>query len=244
MIKKLLDDFEKDIIEDDHYSYNNINVPRVTKVLNVIHEEYLLKWANNLGLYQHKKYDDERNMAASIGTSTHDGIEEYIKTQIYSKDNIKELDDNKIKQIDNGIKSFILWYKTISSSNKLEIISIEERLSCPYCGGTLDMLCKINGVFYLIDFKTSNNIGYKYFLQLAAYRYMLKIIKNIDIGGCIILQVNKKKVEYTEYTLDLLHDKFHLDFLNQCELTFFSALYTYYNKIKTENMFNKYLKER
>jgi len=244
MITKLLDDLNKDVIEEDHYTYNNINVPRVTKILSTIHEEYLMKWANNIGLYQRRKYEDEREKAAYIGTQSHNGIEQYIKDKVYSKSSIKDFDENNIKQIDNGIRSFILWYNDISINNKLEIIFIEETLTCPYCGGTLDMLCKINGVYYLIDFKTSNNIGYKYFMQLAAYKYMLKIVKNIDIGGCIILQLNKKKVQYTEYTLDLLHDKFHLDFINQCELTFFSVVYTYYNKIITENMYKEYLNKR
>lgn len=244
MITDLLERLNKDVIEGDHYTHNGINVPRVTHILSLIHEEYLMKWANNLGLYQRKRYTDERDKAAYIGTQTHNGIENYIETDKYDVNLIQDFDEKNIKQIDNGINSFRLWYNDIKSKNNIEIISMEEKLTCCYCGGTLDMLCKINGVVYLVDFKTSNSIGYKYFMQLAAYRYMLRITKGIELGGCIILQVNKKKVEYTEYTLDLLHDKFHLEFINQCETTFFSTVYTYYNKIITENMYKEYLNKR
>jgi len=244
MINKLLDNLNKDVIDSDHYTYNGINVPRVTHILSLIHEEYLMKWANNIGLYQRRKYTDERDKAAYLGTQTHNGIEKYVETGDYNIGDIKDFDDTNIKKIDNGIKSFEMWYNDMTSHNKIEIISMEERLTCAYCGGTLDMLCKINDVVYLVDFKTSNQIGYKYFMQLAAYRYMLKFVKGIELGGCIILQVSKKKVEYTEYTLDLLHDKFHLDFINQCETTFFSTVHTYYNRIITENMYKEYLLRR
>lgn len=242
MITKLLDNLEKDVINDSPYIYNDIKVPRVTKILSLIHEEYLMKWSNTIGLFQRKKYEDVLQRAASIGTHTHNGIESYIKTKVYDSNVV--FDDKMIKEIDTGIKSFILWYDDMSKNNEIEIVSLEETLSCPYFAGTLDMLCIINGVYYLIDFKTSNHIGYKYFMQLAAYRYMLKTVKNIDIGGCIILQVDKKKVKFNEYTLDILHDKFHLDFINQCEQAFFSTVYTYYNKIITENMYKDYLERR
>ena len=39
---------------------------------------------------------------------------------------------------------------------------MEETITCPYFGGTYDFLVEINGRNWLIDFKTSNHIGYKY----------------------------------------------------------------------------------
>ena len=242
MIMKLLEDIKPIKIESP-YLYYNLPVPRVTKLLSFIHEDYLMIWSNSIGLYRHEKYKDNIQKAAMIGTYTHEGIERFIKEKVYNQE-IVTLNDKEQKMIDNGIQSFILWYDNISKDNKIEILEIEKPLICPYFGGTLDMLCKINDVIYLVDFKTSNHIGYKYFMQLAAYRYMLKTIMNIDIGGCIILQVDKKKIHYEEYTLDLLHDEFHREFLNQCENTFMSIVYSWNNVERTKQMYNDYLERR
>ena len=55
---------------------------------------------------------------------------------------------------------------------------------------------RINGKIYLIDFKTSNHVTYKYYLQLAAYSKVLREKENINIDGVIILQLNKYQPKY------------------------------------------------
>ena len=61
----------------------------------------------------------------------------------------------------------------MNEENKVDIIGQEESLISPYYAGTYDLLVNINGDPYLVDFKTSNHVGYKYFMQIAAYRYLL-----------------------------------------------------------------------
>ena len=61
-------------------------------------------------------------------------------------------------------------------------------------------------------------------------------LQGYKIDGVIILQVNKSKIEYTEYPL-LFDIPEHLDFINKCLNTFFSLVYGYYNISQCENMY-------
>ena len=63
----------------------------------------------------------------------------------------------------------------------------------------MDGLYEINGKKYIVDYKTSNHVTFRYFLQVAAYRYILKNELGIDVDGCIILQLSKNDISYNEY---------------------------------------------
>jgi predicted RecB family nuclease len=116
-------------------------------------------------------------------------------------------------------------------------------MSCQWFGGTLDALLKIGNSIYLVDFKTSNHITYKYFLQLAAYRYMLRVIEGINIDGVIVLQLDKDEPGFNEYLLNFYIQQ-HLEFINHCETTFLSLLYGYYNIQQSERMFKTIFSKR
>lgn len=244
MIKKILEELAPlTIIDYDKgkYYYKGLPVPRVTEVLSsMLHEDFLMSWSNRLGLFKRVKYEDELNKAATIGTYAHEFIDQYIKTNMFNSEDFRlEIKNNIIyNSVYNSVCSFIQWYEDISKCNKIEIVGQEQQLSCPWFGGTYDLLINIDGKIYLTDFKTSNHISYKYFLQLAAYRYMIRESLGIDIDGCIILQVDKKCVHYEEYVLNFTV-KEHLDFIQQCEITFFSLIYGYINRKITENMYKQ-----
>jgi hypothetical protein len=113
----------------------------------------------------------------------------------------------------------------------------EHKLICPWFGGTLDLLIEIDGKIYLLDFKTSNHPSYKYFLQLAAYRYILKYYYGIEIYGCGIIKLNKKVIEFEEYIIDKSNQDYE-EFMNLCERTFLSLVYAYANRVLTERSYN------
>lgn len=236
MINKLLNEINKNVIEDGKYMYNNIYVPRVTEILkNMISEEYLLKWVYNLAIYKRKNYITERDRASFIGTLSHLSIENYFKNNL-NMDEYNNASYEVKKQVNNCFNSFIKWYEDILSQNTIKIISLESELVCEYFGGTCDMIIEIGGNNYIVDFKTSNYVSYKYFLQLAAYKYILN--KNgININGCIILQLDKKEIAYEEYVLNF-NNKEHLEFINSCTEAFMSLVYGYYNIINVKNKYN------
>ena len=230
--------YTDDTIKEGRYFYNDIPVPRVTEILSkMLHEDYLMTWANAIGLYKRQKYKEVLEKSAEIGTYSHELVEQYIKEQEYdiSQFNInsKAIYDASI----NAVESFKLWYNDVFTYNKVEVLGIEQKLSCPWFGGTYDMLIKINGRTYLTDFKTSNHIGYKYALQLAAYKYMLSL-QEITIDGTIILQLDKKKPSYTEYIMDFSNGK-HFEFINDCTECFLSLVYAYFQRIKVEKQFKE-----
>lgn len=216
-----------------HYKYNGFPIPRVTELLSLmLHEDYLMTWSNAIGLYKHKKYEDTLNEAADIGGQVHGLIEEYLQNGGLTN-NI----ETYRREVSNAFKSFQSWWGVIQQ-NVYRIIYQEYELTCPYFGGTLDMLIEINGKKYLVDFKTSNHISYKYFLQLAAYRYILRTEHSIEVDGCIILQLDKKTCKFTEYVLDFSNLE-QLTYIDNCERAFLSLVYAYFNRLCVEDGYNR-----
>jgi hypothetical protein len=215
-----------------YYNKDGFAVPRVTEVLStMIHSDALMYWANSLG-FRGIKYKDALNKAANIGTYAHSAIEKFLKDKLSTDNNIPFL-------------GFMMWYDIVTKDKgiSVEVISIEHKMSCQWFGGTLDALLKIGGRVYLVDFKTSNHITYKYFLQLAAYRYMLKVVEGINIDGVIVLQLDKDEPGFNEYLLNFSIQQ-HLEFINHCETTFLSLLYGYYNIQQSERMFKTIFSKR
>lgn len=210
-------DLHLEITSNDRYTYNGKNVPRVTEVISkMINEEKIINWANYLG-FRKKRYRDALEEAANFGTRVHSGIEYYLKGEKLPLDTPK-----------TPMNSFKEWWKSINNGNTIIILGQEQKLTCEWYGGTYDCLLDINGRIFLVDFKTSNHVTYKYYLQLAAYSKVLREEKNINIDGVIILQIDKYKLKYREYVLDFNIPE-HKSYFDLCERTFLSLLYSYYH---------------
>ena len=219
----LLEEIQEVKLKENKYFHNGIPVPRVTEIISkMISEEYLLHWANGLG-FKHQSYKKTIDAAANLGTESHDLINRFLTGNISPSSNIPYL-------------GFRKWWMDINASNEVKVVGAEQELTCPYFGGTYDLLVEINGLLYLVDFKTSNHVSYKYFLQLAAYKYMLEL-QGYKIDGCIILQLDKKEIKYTEYPL-IFSNPIHLDYIQKSLNTFLSLVYSYHNIYQAESMYN------
>lgn len=220
-----LDDISIGSSKSAYYNSKGERVPRVTEILStMIHSDNLMYWANSLG-FKGLRYKDVLSNAADVGTEAHAAIECFLKDKIKTESNIPFL-------------GFLSWYNTITMDIGLpiEVISVECKLACDWFGGTLDALLRIGDKLYLVDFKTSNHVTFKYFLQLSAYKYMLKVVNDINIDGVIVLQVDKTEPGFNEYLLDFsIQD--HYNFINHCESTFLSLVYAYFNICKAEIYF-------
>ena len=240
MIEALLPNINNSLYKDANPRYlnNNVAVPRVTEILSaMLHEDFLMEWANRIGLYKRQKYKETLEKAARIGTYSHDLVEQYIRNQIYNIDVMGISSRIEYDSAKNAVESFRLWYNDVFTlNNTINILGIEERLTCRWFGGTYDMLIEINGRIYLVDFKTSNHISYKYCLQISAYMYMLKLDRDIHIDGAIILQLDKKTPCYTEYILDFSNE-IHKSFIEDCEECFLSLVYSYYQRLNIESQY-------
>ena len=226
---RLLDSVQSIDELDSSYTYNGIIVPRVTKILSkCIHSDSLMYWANSLG-FKRQSYSKTLETAANIGHHAHENIDKFLIDDTY-----EAIESSIPYQSYNAYQSFLKWFATVNTIASVKVIFHEKQLTCKYFGGTLDGLYEINGKIYLVDYKTSNHITFKYCLQLAAYRYMLRNELGIEIDGCIILQLAKEEVSYNEFVLNF-NNIDHLNFINDCELTFLSLVFAYFNINKIEN---------
>lgn len=163
-------------------------VPGVTTILGILNKPALVKWANNLGLQgiDSTKYRDEM---ADIGTLAHYMIMCYLNKQEsilddYSKD--------QIEKAENCLISFWEWEK----GHKIEPILVEQPLVSEFYkyGGTVDLYCKLDGEFTLIDFKTGKAIYPEMIYQLAAYQELL--IENGNLcSKTRILRIGREESE-------------------------------------------------
>lgn len=240
-LKQAITDFESIItkycINDDNYYvsnyvYNGNKVPRVTSILDVDFDRTgLLIWSNILGLKHHKYYTTALNEAAAIGTKTHNYISKYVTNTLE--------DANAEKN--QCIENFLGWWNIINEHHTVNTLLSEQSLTCPYFGGTLDLLISIDDKVYLIDFKTANSIHPANFLQLAAYRYLLNFNGYPDINGCGIVRLSKKKPEFEEVMVNL-NREYDSRYMDLCLETFFSLVSSYYHLIQSNRMFEEFKK--
>lgn len=221
----------------------NNSLPKVTQIISsMTHDDNLIKWANNLGLYQNKNSNNVRLKGATIDFLSKNLINDYLQNGNYdiNKYNIK--DYTILNKSINITESFIKWFKYINEYKTVTILDKNVDITMNVFHGICDLLLDIDGKIYLITYKSVNKISYKHYLEISAYRYMLKNLYNFSINGCMILQLNKDNISYEEYLLDLCNDRNNL-FMNNCEKTYLSLVFSYINRIKIENDFSTILKE-
>ena len=188
------------------------DIKRVTKILDEINTPEIVYWANSLG-FRHLSYAKELRKYADLGTLVHSEIED-ILTHVNSPFYF-------LKYETPGAYAFYTWlaFKRAQGIH-LKTLDIEKSIIGKYFCGTMDAIMKLNDEVYLIDFKTSNVIGYKYYMQLCAYRYLLKLSGYpYEIDKLMILQVDKYDPDkFKEYIIDCKLEADKVDFLTNAFL--------------------------
>lgn len=218
----LLEKLRSDVEEDkSNYFFDGHRVPRVTEIIQrCIHENALMFWANSIGR-KGISYNQFMTHAANIGTNCHNSIDKYLDNPEYAPLGIPQ-------ESRYAFMAFQQWFLDLSTRASVRVLYKEHTLTCPYYGGTFDGLYEINSKVYLVDYKTSNHIGYSYFLQLAAYIFMIETILGIKVNGCLILQLSKHDRTFSEYGLNFDIPE-HRGYIEQCIDAFLSMVMWYYN---------------
>lgn len=165
-----------------------------------------------------------KNEAAGRGSKVHKAIESIFKGEEVRIDSkfvnpqTEKEEELTLEEVDS-ILSFLAWFE----EEKPEVICYEINVfSDKYnYAGTIDLVCKIRGVLWVIDFKTSQYIWPSHKIQVSSYG---KIIENgeHDIASIPVpkdtyyqkpklgilqlgYRMNKKRFKFTE-----LEDKFDL----------------------------------
>ena len=247
-----LDGIEEIRIDEwNHYSNNDHGVPRVSHILAQCRKsDWLIQWAANIG---RRKYDYYRNKALDIGTISHEVIDNYlidtyvkhsITTFVADYDNIQQ---EYKESVYNCFENFKLWEKRLYNyGGKIdEIIGLEITVTCPWYGGTIDCIARINGAVYIIDFKTSKQITAEYLLQVAAYMWIINNgyapgLPHIDGVGIVRMDKNKYGVIDDYFLNDF--DPYHHDMIVSYQNCFMEYVNAFYRSINTEYVFDQYKK--
>jgi hypothetical protein len=155
------------VADERYYSYGDDEYfPSVTHVLDAFPKGYAYaQWLKDLG----HNADEVLQRAGEQGSRIHDAIDRLINGQ----------EINWLTEGGKGLYSLEEWKMILKghkflSTYKPEILANEISLCSKELGfgGTIDLVCKMNGKVWLIDFKSSNAIYDTYELQLAAYAMM------------------------------------------------------------------------
>lgn len=225
-----------DVCFDSPYYFNGKPVPRVTNILSaMLHEEYLMNWAEKMGRFNVDRNEILEN-AASIGSAVHEWCENFLRYRMVPDFSNTPRTKRNMKMI-NAFNSFMTWIYDLEANHIWKPVMMEVPLVNELYGGTLDALLEIDGRLCIIDFKTSNQMSYKYVLQVIAYRYTLREVYGINVDRLYVLRFNKTKVEMPEELLLDLEKPDVLEFANNCENMFLALVYAYYNRNMVENYY-------
>jgi hypothetical protein len=153
----------------DHSTYMNdkeVEVPSVTTIMKVLNKPFIAKWANSLG-WKRQSYDKVLEESATKGTFVHELLHEFLFKEG------KEFDISYPDTV-NFIYENINAFKEFLKDNELKPIWGEKSYSTDKYGGTIDLLCELNGELTILDFKTSKRFYSSHFIQLGAYIQLLE----------------------------------------------------------------------
>ena len=225
----------------DYYDYQGIGVPRVTHILNqCINRDFLIMWAAKLGK---QKYFIEKNNATTIGSRTHELIDEFLSTGRFAENIFYKIPPSLKKSVSIAFDNFKEWMNELANKGYFisDIIAMEKPITCPYFGGTIDCICRINGKVYIVDFKTSKQISPEYLLQVCAYMWVCNsgYVDNIPhIDGIGIIRVDKEtKHKYDDLFLNY-SVPWQADIINRYISDFGILLQSYYTILSMESEFS------
>lgn len=160
------------------------------------------KWLANKGW---EEAEAIKVAAGDKGSKVHQAIESLLRgeevpmdAKFINKDTGDE-EELTVEEYD-CIRSFVDWFNEV----KPEIIATEQVVHNRKDGyaGTLDLVCKIKEDYYIIDFKTSQQIWPSFELQLSAYKHAYARLYKDMFFNLAVLQVgyrrNKNGYKFTE----------------------------------------------
>jgi len=180
---------------------NNLPIPELDKLAQEGKENIENMSVKEYRLFLQKCYrghKTELDRTADIGTTVHNGIEDYIKTG-----HVPEMGSNERKMVDNVLN----WFK----ENNVKVIESEKKLYSVkhWYAGTVDLVIEMDGRKYIADIKTSKQVGTSYFAQMGGYHIMLDEMTKgeHDIKGYVVIRTGRDGTFETVMSEDVSGDK-------------------------------------
>ena len=172
-----------------YYQRNGEFYPSITYVLGTYPKgKFFEDWLKKVG------YASEHivRKAASQGTETHEMIEDYLNGK-----ELKFLSSKGQPKYDTLVWQMFLRFVDFWEKYNPELIETEVHIFSDELkvAGTCDMVCKIDGELWIIDFKTSNNLQTTHDLQTAVYGKCYEECYGVTPAryGILWLKSNKRK---------------------------------------------------
>jgi len=157
------------------YYVDGLRVPGATTVVDVLgyNKRALIGWARKTALAGEDPFK-VRDEAADIGTIAHGLIEELLTGREFPRG---EYPPAYVETAEGCLGGFEEWVE----KNNVEAVGSEVQLTHKdlYYGGTIDFEAVVDGMYSLIDFKTSSSIWMEHRIQLASYAELLRIHKGV-----------------------------------------------------------------
>lgn len=129
-------------------------LPSVTTILSIRDKPSLRDWRDRVGA---EAADLHQQARADLGTEVHRCIELLVNNQIAT---------SLMKEVGPYLSGFINWQRKYAPTDMQSEVYLESTEG--YCG-TADLICRINGQLYVVDWKTGRK-SIDTALQLAAYQ--------------------------------------------------------------------------
>lgn len=180
--------------------------PSMTTILAYEGEaEYITNWKKSIGsAHAYAK----TKMATDAGTELHQFCE-YVLLRDYDSavKYCKNTKDRRAKLFMKKILPHLQKYKNVSATEEF-LFSLKWGIA-----GTTDAVVVLDGVIYILDFKTSISAKSAdsiegYYIQVAGYSVMWEEITGQKVDDAIILLVNPYKVQEFVLKLDEYKQKF------------------------------------
>jgi ATP-dependent exoDNAse (exonuclease V) beta subunit len=172
-------------LDNRFYQQGDEFYPSVTTVLDAFPKgAQFYKWLKDNG----ENADEIRDEAGRRGSVVHNLTERYDLGEVVA---CASADGNlQYRSTEWGMFE---RYVEFSERVDPEIDVVEATVVSPELGiaGTVDRIMSFGGFTYLVDIKTSNMVHESYWLQLAAYREMLRL-KGTEVDAVAILWLNAK----------------------------------------------------
>ena len=172
------------------YKIDGKSYPSVTTICALYPKgEGFYKWLSGVGWERSQQIRDD---AGVRGHNIHTRIKQFFETEDMDFEGLTS------EEIDM-LKNFIEWWYDLKDTKVIasELIVINKEVGY---AGTVDLILEIDGVKWIIDFKTPKNIWPSHEIQLSAYKHCGH--EDAKIG---ILRLNGYEYKFVE-----IEDKFDL----------------------------------
>ena len=135
------------------------------------------KWIKAVEKDARKKPKKTKDDAADVGTRLHAAIDNYAKTNELVTD----------KDVAPMLAAFVAWAKSV----KAKFVVGDTKVANLYdmYAGSLDAILKIDGLYYLVDYKPKLYESQAF--QVAAYAQALKETYGVKVDGGMIIKIER-----------------------------------------------------